>query len=177
MAQLMSLVIREPSEQLKLLENLFETHAAGSLAMLLLLISVLPGFVEELLFRGFMQRRLLTRLPVVVAIGITTAFFAAAHLDPMHALGVMPLGIWLGVVAWRADSIWPAVFGHVGNNAYAIVLSVMMGPSPDPEQVGPEVAATMGLTLTLVAFAGCLVLLAVRHPKTLPRGDSSARSD
>jgi hypothetical protein len=46
MAQLMSLVIREPSEQLQLLENLFETHAAGSLAMLLLLISALPGFIE-----------------------------------------------------------------------------------------------------------------------------------
>jgi membrane protease YdiL (CAAX protease family) len=175
MAQLMSLVIREPSEQLQLLENLFETHAAGSLAMLLLLISVLPGFIEELLFRGFMQRRLLARLPVVAAIGITTAFFAAAHLDPMHAIGVMPLGIWLGVIAWRADSIWPAVFGHVGNNAYAIVMSVMMGESPDRERIGPEVVATMGLTL--VAFVGCLVLLAVRRPKTPPRGDSSARSD
>ncbi len=157
MAQLMSQVIEEPSEQLQMLEDLFESHAAGSMAILLVLISLLPGLVEELLFRGFMQRRLLTRLPAVVAIGVTTAFFAAAHMDPMHAVGVVPLGIWLGVVAWRADSIWPAVFGHVGNNAYAIIMSVMMGPDPNPEQMGPAVTGILGLTL--LAFLGCLVLL------------------
>jgi hypothetical protein len=159
MAQLMSRVIEEPSEQLQMLENLFESHAAGSMAILLVLISLLPGLVEELLFRGFMQRRLLVRLPAVVAIGVTTAFFAAAHVDPMHAVGVAPLGIWLGVVAWRADSIWPAVFGHVGNNAYAIVMSVMMGPDPNPEQMGPAVTGTLGLAV--LAFLGCLVLLTI----------------
>lgn len=173
--QLMSLVIREPSAQLKMLEDLFETHAAGSLATLLLLISVLPGFVEELLFRGFVQRRLLKRLPAVAAIGITTAFFAAAHMDPIHALGVIPLGIWLGVIAWRADSIWPAVFGHVGNNAFAIMMSVTLGENPDPEQLGPVIVAIMGLSL--LSFVSCLAMLAVGHPKTLPLGDPLARCD
>ncbi|NLX54493.1 MAG: CPBP family intramembrane metalloprotease [Planctomycetaceae bacterium] len=162
--QLLSYVVREPSEQLKMLEDLFATHAAGSLITMLLLISLLPGVMEELLFRGFMQRRLLGRLRPVAAIGITTAFFAAAHMDPTHAIGVAPLGIWLGVVAWRADSIWPAVFGHVGNNACAILMSVTMGEQPDLEQLSPAVATSMELTLLVscLSFVGCLVLLSRR---------------
>ncbi len=167
---LLSYVVREPSEQLKMLEDLFATHAAGSLVTLLLLISLLPGVVEELLFRGFMQRRLLGRLRPVAAIGITTAFFAAAHMDPTHAIGVAPLGIWLGVVAWRADSIWPAVFGHVGNNAFAILMSVTMGEQPDLEQLSPAVATSTGLALLVscLSFAGCLVLLSRRRAGPRP---------
>jgi membrane protease YdiL (CAAX protease family) len=175
-SQLLSRVVQEPSDQLQMLERLFEQHAAGSLAILLVLISLLPGFVEELLFRGFLQRRLLVRLPTAAAIGITTVFFAAAHMDPMHAVGVVPLGIWLGVIAWRADSIWPAVFGHIGNNAYAIVMTVLTGPEPSPEQVNPAVGGAVGLTL--FAFAGCLVLLAVprRHGGPAKLAKSPPRS-
>ncbi|MHB8864351.1 MAG: CPBP family intramembrane glutamic endopeptidase [Pirellulaceae bacterium] len=162
-AQVMSQFMGEASEQLQMLEKLFAQHATGSIVMLLVLISLLPGFAEELLFRGFLQRRLLARLPEVAAIGITTAFFAAAHVDPMHAVGVIPLGIWLGIVAWRADSIWPAVFGHVGNNAYAVVMSVMMGPDPSPQEISPAVVGTLGLAL--LAFLGCLALLSVPRPR------------
>lgn len=160
---LMSQVIREESEQLKMLENLFTAHAA-SLPLLLLWISLLPGLVEELLFRGYMQRRLLTRLPAVAAIGITTVFFAVAHMDPMHAVGVVPLGIWLGVVAWRADSIWPAVFGHVGNNGLAIAMSVMKGSADDG---GAAVGAgtAIGAVLVLASFVACLILLAAVQPQ------------
>ncbi len=144
-SQLLSRFVQEPSDQLQMLERLFQQHAAGSMAILLVLISLLPGIVEELLFRGLLQRRLLVRLPTAAAIGITTVFFAAAHMDPMHAVGVVPLGIWLGVIAWRADSIWPAVFGHIGNNAYAIVMTVLMGPEPSPEQVSPALGGAVGI--------------------------------
>jgi hypothetical protein len=178
-SQLMTRFVPEPSEQLQMLERLFEQHAAGSMAILLVLISLLPGMVEELLFRGFLQRRLLVRLPAAAAIGITTVFFAAAHMDPMHAVGVVPLGIWLGVIAWRADSIWPAVFGHVGNNAFAIVMTVLMGPEASPEQVSPAVGGAVGLTL--FAFLGCLVLLAVPSryggPSTLAKSPPRAGQD
>ncbi len=160
MAQILARVVSEPSEQMKLLENLFAAHAADSPLLLLLLISLLPGVVEELLFRGFLQRRLLTRLPAAVSIGITAAFFAAAHMDPLHAISVLPLGVWLGIVAWRADSIWPAVFGHMGNNGLAIVMSTV--GVPDPQLSLPV------LQLMLLSFVGCIVLLIAR-PKRLRR--------
>ncbi len=167
--QLMSGASDEPSESLKMLERMLQFNSVSSLIVLLLLISLLPGIVEELLFRGFLQRRLLTRLPASVAIVICSVFFAAAHMDPMHALGVLPLGLWLGVVAWRADSIWPAIFGHIGNNGYAIVLSKALGTDPSIGEVNPSVVIVLGVSL--LAFAGCLVVLTDR---LWPRKDSRA---
>jgi membrane protease YdiL (CAAX protease family) len=160
---IMSRFTAEPSEQLKMFERMFQFHSTSSLVVLLLLVSVLPGFVEEMLFRGYLQRRLLTRLSAVTSIGICSAFFAAAHMDPMHAVAVLPLGIWLGVVAWRADSVWPAIFGHMGNNGFAIVMATLMGPAPDVDRVSPWIVGMLGLSM--FAFAGALAVLFAGRPE------------
>lgn len=158
-AQLMSRLASEPSEQMRMLERMFQFDSIGSLMMLLLLISLLPGIFEEVLFRGFMQRRLLTRLPASLSIIITSFFFAAAHMDLMHAVGVLPLGLWLGVIAWRADSIAPAIFGHIGNNGYAIVMSKMMDSHVATAQLAP--AASIAIMVSLLAFISSIVVLVV----------------
>jgi len=161
-AQLLSQLADRPSDQMQLLEQMFQFDSIGSLLVLLMLVSLLPGIVEEILFRGYMQRRLLVRLPAVASILICSLFFSAAHMDPLHALGVFPLGLWLGVIAWRADSIWPAIFAHIGNNAYAIVLTQVMGSDPDLEDVSPAVGIILGLTL--MAFIASVIVLSIpRH--------------
>ena len=152
---LLNNLLSGPSEHLEQLDKLVEHHTQTSVLMLLCVISLTPGIVEELLFRGFVQRRLLARLPVAPAILITSAFFAAAHLDPMHAMGVAPLGIWLGVIAWRANSIWPSILGHIGNNAFA-VLAIGVADQ-DPESVAPLLGAVTALAI--LSFVGCLVVL------------------
>ncbi len=161
-AQVVNQFASEPSEQLKMFERLFQFHSASSLVLLLLLVSLLPGFVEEILFRGYIQRRFLARLPAITSIGICSVFFAAAHMDPMHAVAVLPLGIWLGIVAWRADSIWPAILAHMGNNAYAIVIATLVGTSTDVEQVSPWILAVLGLSV--LSFVGAITVLCIRRP-------------
>lgn len=156
-AQLMSQLGGEPSEQLKLIERMFTFDSIGSLFLLLLMVGLLPGIVEETLFRGYMQRRLLGRLPAAVSIGVCSIFFAAAHLDPMHAIGVLPLGVWLGVVAWRADSIWPAVFGHVGNNGCAIAMSQMTVANRDVHSADSALVVLM--LVSFAAFIGSVAVL------------------
>ncbi len=175
---LMSALHVKPSDELKMLEELLRFDSAGSLVMVLLLVSLLPGIAEELLFRGFMQRRLLQRMAVVPAIAITSIFFAAAHMDPLHAVTVLPLGIWLGIVAWRADSLWPAMLGHMGNNAYAIVMAGIVGSSletPDVAELEP-VVLVMVLVSTAVcfgSFAGAVAMLNLRgaDPASQPAKD------
>ncbi len=156
-SQLISLFVTKPSEQVKMFEQMFQYHSAGSFLLLLGLVSLLPGLVEEMLFRGFMQRRLLARLPAVTSIGICSVFFAAAHMDPTHAAAVLPLGIWLGIVAWRADSIWPSIFAHIGNNAYAIIISAMMGPVDDVTHASPWLLGV--LAITVVSFGMAVTVL------------------
>jgi membrane protease YdiL (CAAX protease family) len=127
-SHLLSFVVDDVSDQLKLVENMMRTHAHGFLVGLLLLVAVLPGVVEELLFRGYVQSRLLRRWPPLLAVLVSALVFSAAHLDPLHMLGVVPLGIWLGLVAWRADSVIPAMLCHAVNNTVAVIGTACQPP-------------------------------------------------
>jgi membrane protease YdiL (CAAX protease family) len=80
--------------------------------LFLAFVTVVPPMVEELLFRGYIQRRLLRRWSPWVAIPATSLLFAVAHLDPHLMVVAFPLGLWLGWVAWRTGSVWPAVCCH-----------------------------------------------------------------
>jgi hypothetical protein len=41
----------------------------------------------------------------------------------MHSIAaVVPLGVWLGLIAYRCDSSWPAVIGHVADDAFALIM-------------------------------------------------------
>ncbi len=98
-------------------------------------LAIVPGFVEELLFRGYLQRRLLQRWRPGPAIAVSTLLFALAHFDPKHMVFAAALGLWLGVVAWRTGSIWPAVFCHAGVNAVWNIYSLSIIKLEPPEHV------------------------------------------
>jgi membrane protease YdiL (CAAX protease family) len=78
----------------------------------LLFISLAPGIAEELLFRGYAQRRLLARWSPWLAIGLTSVVFALFHVTPHAVSFAFPLGIWLGLIAWRTGSTWPGIACH-----------------------------------------------------------------
>ena len=133
---------------------------AATLA-LSLLVSLVPAFVEEFFFRGYMQRRLLQRWSPSVAIGVTTTLFALIHMDSLHhIIAVIPIGLLLGIVAYRTRSVWPGVVLHMLHNALACFLGAVF---------------TTALATMLEETAG-LVVLSVLGGMTLiaPRGAVSA---
>ena len=75
-------------------------------------IAVGPALGEEILFRGYVQRRWQMCWPLPAAVLLTSLFFAVFHLNIGQFVLAFPLGIWLGLIAWRCDSIWPAALGH-----------------------------------------------------------------
>lgn len=90
----------------------------------LLFISLFPGFGEELLFRGYMQGRLLKRMKPVWAIGITSFLFSLFHIMPHAIVFTLPIGIWLGWVAWQTNSVWPGIVCHAFLNFAWNVLNI-----------------------------------------------------
>lgn len=117
----------QPSEHLIGLTRAFvETSLPVGLG-LAAAASILPGFCEEILCRGYVQRRLLLRFPAPVAIGVTSLAFALMHFDPQHIVSVVPLALWLGYVGWRAASTWPSIMCHVFVNALSFGLLVLAG--------------------------------------------------
>jgi membrane protease YdiL (CAAX protease family) len=120
-------------------------------------VAALPGVVEELMFRGYLQTRLAERLSPLWAILLSALVFSAAHLDVIHIIGVLPLGIWLGAVAWRAGSIWPAVICHAVNNTVAVLglkyqPAEEVGVAMDPLTLGVLLVCGPAFLFSLVIF-------------------------
>ena len=85
--------------------------------------AVLPAVCEELVFRGVLARSLGRHRSLLVAAVISAAVFSAYHLSLLQALPTFTLGIALGVIAVRADSVLPTMLAHALNNAMAIAMS------------------------------------------------------
>jgi len=88
-------------------------------AWFLVALAVFPAIGEELLFRGYVQRRLEQRFHPAWAIGLGAAAFAVIHLNVPQACGTFLLGLWLGYLTHRTGSVYPAIFCHFVNNAVA----------------------------------------------------------
>ncbi|MFQ5825109.1 MAG: lysostaphin resistance A-like protein [bacterium] len=83
---------------------------------------ILAGIIEEMLFRGLLQKALERKVEVPYAIFFSALFFALVHLAPW-LIQVLILGMILGYLAWRSNSIFPSIILHCMNNAYALILT------------------------------------------------------
>ncbi len=100
----------------------------GGQALRLLVLSLVVAAVvaplgEELLFRGYMQRRLVQRWGPAAGVLVTAALFGLIHMDKLQTPFALALGVMLGWIAVRSGSILPALLAHAAVNAWAVVES------------------------------------------------------
>jgi membrane protease YdiL (CAAX protease family) len=128
------------------------------LVLAVLVVGVLAGTAEEIFFRGYMQTRLAQRLSRRTAVVATSVCFGAFHMDWLHGLLALILGLYLGWITELTGSALPAVVCHVVNNALFTVLTALWGA-----------VGGLGLNIALglagaVVFAGCVLGLAAGAP-------------
>jgi membrane protease YdiL (CAAX protease family) len=131
------------------------------LTLLAVVLSLLPAVVEEIFFRGYIQRRLLQRWSPAAAIAVSTALFAVLHADSLqHILSVIPLGVVTGWLAYRTNSVKPGMVVHAIHNAGAMAfagVAKVLIPG-----LGDETAGWVILTLVAaLAVASLPALLAL----------------
>ena len=114
-----------------------------SLLVGLLLIGVLPGISEELLFRGYVQTRLVSRWGVPVGVVISAFLFGLMHMDVTQGAFAMVIGLVLGYLTVWSGSIIPAMICHAANNSLAVLLMIY---TPDLQKI-----EGLGSSLALVA--------------------------
>ncbi len=112
--------------------------------------SLLAPLAEEVAFRGYLLSALRTRFSPALSIGASAILFAAMHLDPVRFPAVLFLGAWLGWLAWRSGSIWPAVAAHAVNNGLGSLVATR--GAPDPGSDGSIGASLVLLALGLAAL-------------------------
>ncbi|MBN1354771.1 CPBP family intramembrane metalloprotease [bacterium] len=86
------------------------------------LFGISPGICEELLFRGAILGTLRRKLTPFRYILISSVLFAFVHFSVYRFFPVILLGLGFGYIAFRAKSIYPAMFAHALNNIVAIHL-------------------------------------------------------
>ena len=164
----------EESAALKEMSDIFRHQGqTGFTALLILMVGVTPALCEELLFRGYVQTRMTRVFPPVLGILFSSLAFAAFHMDPVHVVAVIPLGLFLGWLTWQSGSLFPAILAHFGNNAVS-VLATIFSPDPDAGAISlPMLEFTIGIFLF-----GCVGMIAVlivsivyRRPSPINHGN------
>jgi membrane protease YdiL (CAAX protease family) len=140
-------------------EKLFEDITPENAVPFVVFIAVFPGVIEELLFRGYVQRRLLERWRPARAIVVSSLLFALVHVQPHHVVLAFPLGLWFGTIAWRTGSVYPSMLCHAfvngGLNAWRMI--VKFGDVPEATQSVVHIGALLLGVVCLMASINLLI--------------------
>ncbi len=119
--QLVNLVLPMPRE---LIESFGQTILPEGIPVwqIVILLSVIPGIVEELTFRGALLHGLRRRFSPVVLSLVVGGIFGFFHFQIFRIPSTALLGVILAGITILTGSIFPAMLWHAINNALALYL-------------------------------------------------------
>jgi membrane protease YdiL (CAAX protease family) len=112
--------------QREVLEGLTEAMVYESpfdLIVMILTFVVIAGIGEELLFRGLLLGAFEKSVNVTRAVIYSSLVFTFMHFNPWWTIEIFFLGVLTGVLAWRSNSLYPAIAMHMMVNLMAILLT------------------------------------------------------
>ena len=132
-------------------------------------VGLLAPLAEELVFRGAILRALLRwHKNAWVGIAISAVLFAIIHMNPAQMPHAFLVGLLLGWMYYRTDSIVPGVVFHWVNNSVAYVLYNLY-PDPSLKLIdilgGQQQSVWMALVFSLLIFLPALFQMNLRLKK------------
>lgn len=125
----------------------------------LVVVAIIPGIVEEVCFRGALQRVLIQLCKSPWAgIVLTGIWFSISHLEFEGFLPRAFLGILLGAIYWYSGSIWTVIIAHIVFNGFQVVVAT---GSPEMVTENPSVPIYWAL-LSLALVVGLLAYMRKR---------------
>lgn len=87
----------------------------------LFVIAVLPALAEEFVFRGILQKHIISLSKNAhVGIWLSAILFSAFHMQFFGFVPRMLLGVFFGYIFYWSGNLWFAIFAHFCNNAIAL---------------------------------------------------------
>lgn len=108
----------------------------------LIVAAAIPAFVEELMFRGLLQKSFEQKVRPTAAIFASSIIFSAVHFNPISLAPLLLISVLLGVSAYYSGSIFTSMIIHFINNAFSVFIFLA-----DKSQLREE----MGLTVPVPA--------------------------
>ncbi|MBR5773999.1 MAG: CPBP family intramembrane metalloprotease [Clostridia bacterium] len=84
---------------------------------------ILAPIVEEIMFRGIIVNRLMSRFPIWIAVAVSSALFGLVHLNLYQGVFAGLGGVALALIYIKTRSLWACIFAHAANNLYATLTS------------------------------------------------------
>ncbi len=112
----------------------FDSAQGPQLIFVFLALVVLPPIAEEIIFRGFLFRRLSSLITIYPAAIITSTIFALAHTEflgdnPLNwiaAIDTFILSFFLIYLLKKTDSLWASIFLHGIKNCTAFIVLFLL---------------------------------------------------
>jgi membrane protease YdiL (CAAX protease family) len=102
--------------------DLYDRAHGGWLVGLIAVVVIGAPFVEELMYRGLLQRAALRRVNYAFAVVVVAAFFALIHFRWVEYPGLFVFGLVLGVCALRTGRLGMGIAAHMAFNATGLLL-------------------------------------------------------
>ena len=111
-----------------IMQDILTMDSTGSFLLTLLLVAILPGMGEEVIFRGILQTQVTewTRRPVL-SVWIAAIVFSAIHMQFEGFLPRVALGAVLGFLYLWTKNLWIPILAHAFNNGFQVCVLYFSG--------------------------------------------------
>lgn len=127
----------------------------------MLLISIIPGIGEELVFRGIFQKHLGGWLKNPIAgLWISALLFSAMHMQFEGLIPRFILGVVLGYLYYWTRNLWVPIIAHAFNNGMQVIAIYAFGLDLETvDQEGSEHLTWWMIVLSVTAMFGIAQLI------------------
>lgn len=152
----------------------------------LIVVALSAGICEEIMFRGFIMKAY-EKKGIKAGIMYSALLFGVFHFNIQNLLGPMFLGVLFGYIVYRTDSIFSSMIAHTTNNAFALILGMLITKINIDPEMAADVAVASGAildTATMIIGAigigfiavvcGVIVYFLLR---LLPKGENIQQED
>jgi membrane protease YdiL (CAAX protease family) len=120
----------EPTPVNPIVTDLFTVENIYELMLIFIIIFLVGASVEEIFFRGYVQKRISEVTHPAIAITIASLTFGSLHIltNPFTAVNATVLGVIFGVIYHKTRSIYTTWLSHAVYNSIILIQVFLMFP-------------------------------------------------
>ena len=152
-------VAKELEERVaEMTQYLTQFDSIGMFILGFIVIAVIPGIGEELVFRGFLQNYFhRSSKNIHVAIWISAFLFSAMHIQFFGFVPRLFLGALFGYLYYWSGNLIIPIIGHIFNNAFTIVMIYIHQQSI----TGIDIQSTESMPVIYVVLSATLTIFLI----------------
>lgn len=124
-ASIISIVVTALMPKSEEIFNALMGIATNDTILSYLTIMLFAPIAEELAFRGVIFKYSKKSFGIVGCAVLSALLFGLMHFNPLQSLYAIPIGAALAYIAYKYDSVIPAIIGHVINNSIAMIIPLV----------------------------------------------------